>query len=76
MQPLYQVAKIDLFTTPAPAEVQFAARPLAAGAARLRDEIVDACTSSETIGVGHPVIAVSDIESGTVHRTSTSYAAD
>ena len=76
VQPLYQVAKIDLFTTPAPAEVQFAAQQLAAGAAELRDEILDAWTSSETIGVGYPVIAVSDIESGKVHLTRTSFAAD
>ena len=76
VQPLYQVAKIDLFTTPAPAEVQFAARQLAAGAAELRDEIVDAWTSSETIGVGYPVIAVRDIESGKVHLTRISFAAD
>ena len=76
VQPLYQVAKIDLFTTPAPAEVQFAARQLAAGAAELRDEIYDAWKSSETIGVGYPVIAVTDIESGKVHLTSTSFAGD
>ena len=76
VQPLYQVAKIDLFTTPAPAEVRFAAQQLAAGAAELRDEIYDAWKSSETIGVGYPVIAVTDIESGKVHLTSTSFAAD
>ncbi|WP_419730110.1 hypothetical protein [Lichenicola sp.] len=76
VQPLYQVAKIDLFTTPNPTEVQFAAQQLANGAAELRDEIYDAWKSSETISVGYPLIAVTDIESGKVHLTSTSFAAD
>lgn len=76
VQPLYQVAKNDLFTTANPAEVQFAAQQLANGVAELRDEIYDAWKSSETISVGYPLIAVSDIESGKVHLTSTSFAAD
>lgn len=76
VQPLYQVAAIDLFTTANPAEVQFTAKQLANGAAELRDEIYDAWKSSETISVGYPLIAVTDIESGKVHLTSTSYAAD
>ena len=76
VQPPYQMAKIDLFTTPEPAEVQFAAQQLAAGAAELRDEILDAWTSGETIGVGYPVIAVRDIECGKVRLTRTSFAAD
>lgn len=76
VQPLYQVAKIDLFTTPAAAEVQFAAARLAAGAAELRDEIYDAWKSSESIGVGYPAIAVTDIESGKIHLTATSFTAD
>ena len=76
VQPLYQVAKNDLFTTNNTAEVQFAATQLAYGAAELRDEIIDAWTSSETISVGYPTISVADIESGKVHLTSTSFAAD
>lgn len=56
--------------------VQFAAQQLAAGAAELRDEILDAWTSSETIGVGYSVIAVRDIGSGKVPLTRTSFAAD
>ncbi len=75
VQPLYQVAKIDLFTTPAPAELQFAAQQPASGAAELRDDTCDAWTSSGTIGVGCPVIAVTDIESGKVYLTRTSHVA-
>lgn len=40
------------------------------------DEIVDAWTSSATITVGYPQINVSDIESGKVHLTRTSFASD
>lgn len=76
--PLYTLAKADPapFTTPVKAEVRFVTQRLAAGAAELRDEIVDAWRSSATWTVGYPLINVADIESGKVHLTQSSYAGD
>jgi hypothetical protein len=66
----------NAYATSEPDEVNFVASRLAAGAAELRDEIVDAWNSSLTISVGYPLIAVSDVLSGKVHLTRDSYAAD
>ncbi len=74
--PLYQVAGTDLFQTAQPAEVAFATARLAAGAAELRDEIVDAWRQSTDIYVGYPLVKVSDILSGKVAMTRTTLAAD
>jgi hypothetical protein len=74
--PLYQVAGTDLFQTAQPAEVAFATARLAAGAAELRDEIVDAWRQSTDIYVGYPLVKVSDILSGAVTMTRTTLASD
>jgi len=74
--PLYQTAGTDLYQTAQPAEVDFVVERLSAGATELRDEIVDAWRSSQTIFVGFPLIKVSDIESGAVVLTRDKFAGD
>jgi hypothetical protein len=80
--PLYELTKSlgngNPWTTktPTPAQKAFVVARLAAGANELRDEIVDAWHSSDTIGVGYPLIKVSDIESGAVVWTASAFAAD
>ena len=59
-----------------PQAVKFVTQRLAAGAAELRDQIVDAWNSSATWTVGFPLIKVADIESGAVHVTRTSFWSD
>lgn len=76
--PTYAIEKEygNAYGSPEPDEVSFVAGRLAAGASELRDEIVDAWTSSATISVGYPLIAVADVLSGKIHLTRTSYAGD
>ena len=74
--PTYAAGTVDLYVHPLPAEVDIATRRLAAGAAELRDQIVDAWRSSTTVGVGFPVIRISEIESGTVLLTPDRFAGD
>jgi hypothetical protein len=75
--PLYQTAGAgDLFQTGQPAEVAFVTARLAAGAAELRDEIVDAWQQSTDLYVGYPLVKVTDILSGAVTITPTTLAAD
>jgi hypothetical protein len=74
--PLYQVAGTDLFQTAQPSEVSFATARLAAGAAELRDEIVDAWRQSTDIYIGYPLVKVTDILSGKVTMTRTTLASD
>ena len=77
VEPLYQLAAADpTFTVPRPAAIGFTTRRLAAGAAELRDEIVDAWRSSPTITVGYPTVLLSDILSGKVRMTPTTLASD
>jgi hypothetical protein len=56
--------------------VKFVTQRVAAGAAELRDQIVDAWNSSATWTVGFPLIKVADIESGAVQVTRNSFWAD
>ena len=75
--PLYEVEKLSPgFTGSNPAQIDFAAARLAAGSTELRDEIVDAWRSSDTITVGFPSIKVSDIESGAIVLTPSRFAGD
>ncbi len=75
--PLYKIAGAgDLFQTAQPAEVSFVTARLAAGAAELRDEIVDAWRQSTDLYVGYPLVKVSDILSGGVTMTATTLASD
>jgi hypothetical protein len=80
--PLYQLTKTlgngDPWTTKTPTQAQkaFVVERLAAAAAEMRDEIVDAWQSSKTIGVGYPLTKVADIESGTIVWTAKNFAGD
>ena len=64
------------YTIRNPQSVKFVTDRVAAGAAELRDQIVDAWNSSATWTVGFPLIKVADIESGAVHVTRTSFWSD
>ena len=66
----------DHYQTAQPAEVAIVQQQLAAGAAELRDEIVDAWRQSEQIAVGYPLVRVTDIENHTVTMTTTTLASD
>lgn len=77
--PTYQAALQsgnDNYATAKPAEVAIVTRQLAAGAAELRDEIVDAWTQSTSVTVGFPLVSVADILSGKVAVTPTTFGAD
>ncbi len=80
--PLYELTKAlgngNPWTTTAPTADQkaFVVARLAAGAQEMRDEIVDAWRSSDTIYVGYPLIKVSDIESGAVVWSASLFAGD
>ena len=63
-------------TTPTDSQKTFVAARLAAAAQEMRDEIVDAWHSSDTIGVGYPQVAVADIESRKIVWNATAFAAD
>jgi hypothetical protein len=77
--PTYQAALQsgnDNYATAKPAEVAIVTRQLAAGAAELRDEIVDAWTQSTSVTVGFPLVSVADILSGRAAVTPTTFGAD
>lgn len=74
--PVYAAGTPDNYVHALPAEVDIATKRLAAGAAELRDQIVDAWRSSTTVGVGFPVIRVTEIESGAVLLTPDRFAGD
>ena len=63
-------------TSPTPEQKDFVVTRLAAGAQELRDEIVDAWHSSDTIYIGYPLIKVADVESGAVVLTANAFAGD
>jgi len=60
----YELEQKGAFANPSEAGVAFATARLAAGAATLRDMIVDAWRASADMGVGYPMILVRDIEAG------------
>jgi hypothetical protein len=80
--PLYDLTKRlggdNPWKTAAPTAEQkaFVVSRLAAAAQEMRDELVDAWHSSDTIGVGYPAVAVADVESGKVVWTAKAFAAD
>jgi hypothetical protein len=77
--PTYQAALDsgnDNYTTAKPAEVAIVTARLAAGAAELRDEIVDAWRQSESVTVGFPLVSVADILAGRVVVTPLTFGAD
>ena len=61
------------YTKPTSAAVDFVTRRLAAGAAQMRDMIIDAWKSSANSNVGFPAISIADIESGKVKITRNSF---
>lgn len=73
---VYAAGTPDLYVHPLSVEVDIATKRVAAGAAELRDQIVDAWRSSVTVGVGFPVIRISEIESGAVLLTPDRFAGD
>jgi hypothetical protein len=66
----------DNYATAQPLELAVVTKQLAAGASELRDEIVDAWRQSTQVTVGFPLVTVSDIESGAVQVTPTTFGAD
>ncbi len=78
--PVYVAAGIgpgaDLYQTAQPAEVSVAATRLAAGAAEMRDELIDAWRQSRDLTVGFPLIRVTEIESGAILLTPDRFAGD
>jgi hypothetical protein len=77
--PTYQAAldsDNDNYQTAKPAEVAIVTQQLAAGAAELRDEIVDAWHQSEDVTVGFPLVSVADILAGKVVVTPQTFGAD
>jgi hypothetical protein len=77
--PTYQAALDsgnDNYKTAKPAEVATVTKQLAAGAAELRDEIVDAWHQSESVTVGFPLVSVADILAGKAAVTPQTFGAD
>jgi hypothetical protein len=77
--PTYQAALNsgnDNYQTAKPAEVALVTARLAAGAAELRDEIVDAWQQSDSITVGFPLVSVADVLAGKVVVTPLTFGAD
>jgi hypothetical protein len=73
----YQLAAVsNNYTTRNSQALKFVTQRLAAGAAELRDQIVDAWRSSATWVVGFPLINVADIESGKVKVNRDSFWSD
>ena len=64
--PLYRLEKARAFAGATAEGKSFTAARIAAGAAELRDMIVDAWRASDNAKVGYPEIAVVDIEAGRV----------
>jgi hypothetical protein len=76
---VYQAAKDsndDNYATSQPLETAIVTQQLAAGAAELRDQIVDAWRQSMSITVGYPLVSVSEIEAGKVRITPETFGAD
>jgi len=60
--PLYELEKQGALAGDAQAGIAFTTARLAAGAAAVRDMVVDAWRASADIGVGYPMVSVRDIE--------------
>ena len=66
---LYELERAGGLQEGDPRGVDFATRRLAAGAAEVRDMIVDAWRASADVSVGYPEVSVRDVESGKVPLT-------
>ncbi len=69
VEPLYALEKDGGLRRGEPRGIAFTEERLAAGAAAVRDMIVDAWLASADAPVGYPMVNVRDIESGTVRAT-------
>jgi hypothetical protein len=76
VEPLYALEKDGGLRPGDPRGVAFTSARLAAGAAAVRDMIVDAWFASADAPVGYPMVNVRDIESGTVRATRELFKGD
>jgi hypothetical protein len=74
--PFYELDKAAGFTDGDARGRAFAARRLAAGAAELRDEVVEAWRASATGEVGWPAAKVADVEAGKLDPFDSLFGAD
>ena len=77
--PTYQAEKDsggNRYLTNTPVENAIVSQQLAAGAAELRDQIVDAWNQSTNITVGFPLVRVDDAIAGRVKITPSTFGAD
>ncbi|MFZ1988584.1 MAG: S1/P1 Nuclease [Alphaproteobacteria bacterium] len=74
--PLYTIEKKGSFKAKNKEEIAFATARLAAGAAELRDLIVDAWHASGSQAVGYPPTPLADVESGKVDAYALLYGND
>lgn len=74
--PLYSLEKEGAFKKGDPRGIAFATNRLTAGAAAVRDMIVQAWEESADTPVGYPMVNVRDIESGKVRATREMFGAD
>jgi hypothetical protein len=69
VEPLYALHKEGAFAAGQPRGIAFTAGRLAAGAAAVRDMLVEAWLDSAHVGVGDPMVPLGDILSGKVRAT-------
>src|SRR5262249_31943252 len=62
--PFYRLEKAGAFASPTAGGKSFAIARLGAGAAELRDMVIDAWHESANAKIGYPPVLVSDVESG------------
>jgi hypothetical protein len=74
--PFYELWKAGGFVGADPRGEAFAAERLAAGAAALRDAVVDAWKASAAGHVGYPAISVADVEAGKVDPYDALFGVD
>jgi hypothetical protein len=74
--PFYRLQKSGAFQGGDARGRAFAARQLAAGAAELRDDIIDAWRASERAAVGYPEVKVADVLAGKVDPYDSLYGLD
>jgi hypothetical protein len=76
VRPLYELQKDGGFANGDARGRAFAAARLAAGAAELRDEIIDAWRASASGDVGWPAVKVADVVAGKLDPFDSMYGAD
>ena len=76
VQPLYSLEKQGAFMGSDPRGVAFATVQVAAGAAQLRDLVIDAWNASATASIGYPATPVGQVEAGQVDAYTLLYGDD